>query len=105
MFTNFTNSQKDLFWAVIDNLPINFNDANEKEIEYLIMNIDEGSRLTRTMVETLRRSTLLLRLLKEVKSWKGESHSEDGESEEYKNKRDELVELLINADKRKNNTR
>lgn len=94
MFANFSESQKDLFWEVIQELPINFDDSKEEDIAYLEMRIDNGKPLNNDNIKTLRHSTLLLRLLKEIKQWQGND-------DELDQKKEELVEMLLAAAKRK----
>ena len=102
MFTHFTESQKELFWAVIRELPFYFDDSKREDITYLEMKIDNGQPLNKDNQKVLRHSTLLLRLLKEILTWKGDSSSEE-DDEEFNKRKDELVEMLLSAEKRKNN--
>ncbi len=102
MFTHFTESQKELFWAVIRELPFYFDDSKREDITYLEMKIDNGQPLNKENQKVLRHSTLLLRLLKEIQTWKGDSSSEE-DDEEFNKRKDELVEMLLSAETRKNN--
>ena len=94
MFTNFTEDQKDLFWEVIQELPINFDNSKEEDIEYIEMKIENGEPLNKENQRALRHSSLLLRLLKEVMLWKDYD-------EGLEKKKSELVEMLLAAAKRK----
>lgn len=103
MFTQFTECQKELFWEVIKELPQNFNDAKAEDIEYLVDRIERGKAFNKRQREILCHSTLLLRLLKEIAIWKNDTNQEEGENEEFDNKRKELLELLKRADIKKKN--
>ena len=94
MFNNFTEDQKELFWEVIQNLPINFDDSRSEDIEYLEMKIEKGEPFNKNLQKALRHSTLLLRLLKEIMLW-------NSNDEELDIKKEELVEMLLASAKRK----
>ena len=94
MFTNFTENQKELFWEVMQELPINFDDSKKEDIEYLEMKVENGQPLNEENQKALRHSTLLLRLLKEIMQW-------NGNDKELDKKKEELLEMLLAAAKRK----
>ncbi len=102
MFTHFTESQKELFWAVIRELPIDFNDSKREDIVSLETKIDCGQQLNKNNLEVLHHSTLLLRLLKEIFAWNSKSFIKEDDGE-FNKKKDELVEMLLSATEKKNN--
>lgn len=93
MFTSFTDKQKELFWEVLQELPINFDNSKKEDIEYLVMKIENGKPFNKENLNALRHSTLLLRLLKEVMQWNND--------DDLETKKNELVEMLQTAAKRK----
>ncbi|SFW11095.1 hypothetical protein SAMN02910409_0266 [Prevotellaceae bacterium HUN156] len=101
MFANFTENQKQLFWEVIESLPINFDDSKEEDVAYLGMRIESGKSLNSQNYKALHNSTLLLRLLKEINNWKCKPDDLEN-NEEFNKKKDELVNLLQAALTRKN---
>jgi hypothetical protein len=103
MFTNFTEIQKELFWEVINELPFEFDDSKENDIEYLAMKIENNQPLNDNNLKFLRHSTLLLRLLKMVQTWESESNNDECIDEEKSKMRDKIVALLVQAEKREKN--
>lgn len=93
MFTSFTEKQKELFSEVLQELPINFDNSKKEDIEYLVMKIENGKPFNKENLNALRHSTLLLRLLKEVMQWNND--------DDLETKKNELVEMLQTAAKRK----
>lgn len=93
MFTRFNENQKELFWEVLQELPINFDNSKKEDIEYLVMKIENGESFNKENKRALRHSALLLRLLKEVMQWNNDNDLET--------KKKELVEMLQTAAKRK----
>ena len=88
--------KKDLFFEVLDELVADFNGLKSQDREYLILRIENNQFFNEANIKALKNSPLILRLLKEIYSWNPESNDEG----EFERKKNELIKLLIKAEKR-----
>ncbi len=95
MFAKLSEIKKDLFFEVLDELAANFNGLSSEDRAYLEMKIENNQFFNTANKKALRNSPLILRLLKEIYSWRYETDNEN----EYRAKKKELIELLIEAEK------